>query len=64
MDDLVAFLPTSTATRLLIVTGVTMLAFTLSAVAWDRLGHKIVSSFLAAGAWLSDAFAVLVWFWR
>jgi hypothetical protein len=32
-------------------------------IACDRLGHKIVSLFLAAGAWLSGAFAVLVWLW-
>jgi hypothetical protein len=64
MDDLAALLPNSTATRLLIVAGVTMLAFAVSAFACDRLGHKIVSPFLAAGAWLSGAFAVLVWLWR
>jgi hypothetical protein len=64
MDNFVPFLPTSTATRLLIVAGITMLAFTLSAAACDRLGYKIVSPFLAAGAWLCGAFAVLAWFWR
>jgi hypothetical protein len=64
MDELAALFPTSTATRLLILAGVATLAFALSAFACDRLGHKIISPFLAAGAWLSDAFAVLVWFWR
>jgi hypothetical protein len=48
MDDLATLLPTSKATWLLIVAGVT----------------TIVSPFLAAGAWLFGAFAVLVWFWR
>ena len=64
MDDLATLLPTSKATWLLIVAGVTTLAFALSAFACDRLGHTIVSPFLAAGAWLFGAFAVLVWFWR
>jgi hypothetical protein len=32
-------------------------------IASDRLGHKIVSLFLSAGAWLSGAFAVLGWLW-
>ena len=64
MDDLAMLLPTSKATWLLIVAGVTTLAFALSAFASDRLGHTIVSPFLAAGAWLFGAFAVLVWFWR
>jgi hypothetical protein len=27
------------------------------------LGYKIISPFLAVGAWLFGAFAVLVWFW-
>ena len=62
MDDLAMLLPTSKATWLLIVAGVTTLAFALSAFASDRLGHTIVSPFLAAGAWLFGAFAVLVWF--
>jgi hypothetical protein len=62
MDDLAALLPNSTATRLLIVAGVTTLTFALSAFACDRLGHKIISPFLAAGAYLSGAFALLVWF--
>lgn len=60
MDDLATLLPTSKATWLLIVAGVTTLAFALSAFACDRLGHKIISPFLAAGAWLFGAFAVLV----
>jgi hypothetical protein len=50
MDNLTALLPTATATRLLIIAGVTTLAFALSAFAYDRRGHKIVSPFLAAGA--------------
>ena len=64
MDNLTTLLPASKATWLLIVTGVTTLAFALSAFAWDRLGYKIVSPFLAAGAWLFSAFAVLLWFWQ
>jgi hypothetical protein len=64
MGDLVGFLAISKATLLLIVSVVTTLAFALSAFACDRLGHKIVSPFLAAGAWLLGAFAVLVWYWR
>ena len=64
MDDLTTLLPISRATWTLAVAGVTTLAFVLSAFACDRLGHKIISPFLAAGAWLSGAFAVLVWFWR
>jgi hypothetical protein len=64
MDDLTTLLPISRATWTLVVAGVTTLAFVLSAFACDRLGHKIISPFLAAGAWLSGAFAVLVWFWR
>jgi hypothetical protein len=65
MDELATLLPTSTATWLLpIVAGVTTLAFALSAFACARLGHTIISPFLAAGAWLFGAFAVLVWFWR
>jgi hypothetical protein len=64
MDDLTTLLAASKATWLLIVTGVTTLAFALSAFACDRSGHKIISPFLAAGAWLFGAFAVLVWFLR
>jgi hypothetical protein len=64
MDDLPALLPTSRAAWLLILAVVTTFAFTLSAFACDRLGYKIISPFLAAGAWLSGALAVLVWFWR
>ena len=59
MDDLATLLPTSKATWLLIVAGVTTLAFALSAFASDRLGHTIISPFLAIGAWLFGAFAVL-----
>jgi hypothetical protein len=33
----------------------TLLAFTLSALASDRLGHTFIAAFLAAGAWLSAA---------
>ena len=47
MDDLATLLPTSKATWLLIVAGVTTLAFALSAFASDRLGHTIVSPFLS-----------------
>ena len=53
-----------TTTRLLIVAGMITLAFALSAFACNRSRHKIISPFLAAGAWLSGAFAVLVWLWR
>ena len=44
--------------------GVTTLAFALAAFALDRSGHKIISPFFAAGAWLFGAFGVLVWYWR
>ena len=64
MDDLTTLFPASKVTWLLVVAGVTTLAFTSSAFACDRLGYKIFSPFLAAGAWLFGAFAVLVWFWQ
>jgi hypothetical protein len=65
MPDLFALIPTSSkSTLLLVLTGVTLLAFALSAFACDRLGYKIISPFLAAGAWLSAAFGLLVWLWR
>jgi hypothetical protein len=64
MHDLPTLLPTSKATWLLIVAGVTALAFALSAFACDRLGHTIISPFLAAGAWLFGALAAPIWFWR
>ncbi len=63
LEDLATLLPTSKATWLLVVTGVTTLSFVLSAFACDRLGHKIISPFFAA-AWLFGAFGVLVWYWR
>ena len=61
MDDLATLLPTSKATWLLVISGVITAAFALSAFACDRLGHTIISPFLAAGAWLFGAFAVLLW---
>jgi hypothetical protein len=64
LDDLVALLPTSKATWVLVVTGVTTLAFALSAFALDRAGHRIISPFFAAGAWLFGAVGVLAWYWR
>lgn len=64
MNDLLALLPATKSTWLLIVTCITGVAFTLSAIACDRLGHKLISALLAAGAWLSAAFAAFVWFWR
>jgi hypothetical protein len=64
MDYLTTLLPASKVTWLLIVMAVTTLAFALSAFACDRLGYKIFSPFLAAGAWLFGAFAVVVWFWQ
>jgi tellurite resistance protein TehA-like permease len=64
IDDLAKHLPATTATWVLILTGVTGLAFALSAFAYDRLGYRIISAFLAAGAWLCAAFGALVWFWR
>ena len=64
LDDLVTLLPASKATWVLVVTGVTTLAFALSAIALDRSGHKIISPFFATGAWLFGAFGVLVWYWR
>jgi len=63
MDVLAELLAISKATLLLVLALVTTLAFALSEFASDRLGHKIVSPFLAAGAWLFGAFAVLVWYW-
>jgi hypothetical protein len=65
IDDLLALLqiPNET-TWLLVLSGVFMLAFALSAFACDRLGYKVISPFLAAGAWLSAGFGALVWFWR
>jgi cytochrome b subunit of formate dehydrogenase len=50
IDDLLAQLPTARATWVLILTGLTGIAFYLSAFACDRLGHTIISPFLAAGA--------------
>jgi hypothetical protein len=47
MEDLATVLPASKAT--LIVTGVTTLAFALSAFSCDRLGHTIFSPFLQPG---------------
>jgi hypothetical protein len=45
MDELAALFPTSTATSLLVLAGITTLAFALSAFASDRLEHKIVIPF-------------------
>jgi hypothetical protein len=64
MGDLFALVPASKSTWLFAVIGVTLLAFAISAFSCDRLGYKIISPFLAAGAWLSAAFGVLVWLWR
>jgi hypothetical protein len=64
LDDLATLLPTSKATWLLVVTGATTLAFALAAFALDRAGHRIISPFFAAGAWLFGAFGLLVWCWR
>jgi hypothetical protein len=57
----------STTTLMLVATAITFLAFTLSALASDRLGHRVIAAFLAAGAWLSAAaLAFVIWFafWR
>jgi hypothetical protein len=64
IDDLLAQLPATRATWVLILTGVTGLAFASSAFAFDRLGHKVIAPFLAAGAWLCAAFGAVAWFWR
>jgi cytochrome b subunit of formate dehydrogenase len=48
IDDLLAQLPTARATWVLILTGLAGIAFSLSAFACDRLGHTIISPFLAA----------------
>ena len=66
IDDLLALLPGSAtrATWVLVLTGVTGLAFAMFAFACDRLGHKLIAPFLAAGAWLCAGFGALVWFWR
>jgi hypothetical protein len=64
MDDLATLLPTSKATWLLVGAGVTALVLRcphLRAIDWDT---RFISPFLAAGAWLSGALAVLVWLWR
>jgi hypothetical protein len=63
-DYLATLLPMSKATWLLVVSGISTFAFALSAFACDRMGHTIISPFLAAGAWLFGAFSVLVWLWR
>jgi hypothetical protein len=57
----------STATLLLVALALACLAFALSALASDRLGHRVIAAFLAAGAWLSGAaLAFVIWFafWR
>jgi hypothetical protein len=64
MDDLWALFPTSKATWLLVIAGVTTLAFTFAAFVLDRSGHRIISPFFAAGAWLFGAFGLIVWYWR
>jgi hypothetical protein len=64
IDDLLAVQATSRTAWLVVLAGVTMLAFALPAFACDRLGYKFVSPFLAAGAWPSAGFGALVWFWR
>jgi len=46
IDGLLAQLPTARATWVLILTGLTGIAFSLSAFACDRLGHTIISPFL------------------
>jgi hypothetical protein len=38
-------------------------AFALSAFAGDRLGYRIISQYLEAGAWLCAGTGALVWFW-
>jgi hypothetical protein len=66
IDDLLGQLPgpVTRATWILILTGITGLAFALPAFAFDRLGHKVIAPFLAAGAWLCAGLGPLVWFWR
>ena len=48
LDDLSSLLPTSKATWVLVISGVTTLAFALSAFAFDRSGHRIISPFFGA----------------
>ncbi len=50
IDDLLAQLQIARSTWVLILTGVTSLAFALSAFACDQLGRTIISPFLAATA--------------
>jgi len=47
IDDLLPLLPgpMTRATTVLILTGITGLAFALSAFACDRLGHKLIAPF-------------------
>jgi len=64
-DNPLATFPTTTS--LLVAIALTFLAFTVSALASDRMGHKVIAAFLAAGAWLSAAaLALVTWFafWR
>ena len=63
LDDLVTLLPTSKATWVLVTSGITTLAFALSAICVRSVGARS-SAFFAAGAWLFGAFGVLVWYWR
>ena len=49
-------------TRLLIAVNLTVLAFALGAHAFSVRGNKLIAAFFAAGAWLSGAFGVAVWY--
>jgi len=41
------------------------LTFALAAYGLDRLGYRMISAILAAGAWLFLAFgALIIWFWQ
>jgi hypothetical protein len=43
----------------------TFLTFALAAFGLDRLGYRMISAILAAGAWLFLALGALeIWFWR
>jgi hypothetical protein len=64
IDDLLALILATRANGLLIVTGIICFGFACLAFFCDWRGHKIISPFFAAGAWLCAAFGALIWFWR
>jgi hypothetical protein len=57
LRDLAALVPSTRASWLLVIVAVTFAAFVLSAIAFDRLGRKIISALMAAGG------VVICWVW-